>query len=376
MNASSHSDYKGERPAKRRRLILDDTEAAEFSELDPKNVAQSPNKLVICESIPKAIDTKESDLFGSPRLYQNVSLIYHHASNAEEKFAVLERNAKSVVDLDLLITSDQLLRMLPHGMKFPKLTSLRTNHAEKMIETCFEDVTGLEKLSLPLLKGNHIRDEITFFLWLKKQHKLQELQFISHRGLCFECDLLCDVPFKLTMLTWHNYELKEHALVYNQRKNFDTFLLKMSPTLVHLELATCFPEDVKVIINGLKALRTLRLGRLIGTIQYMFNNKELKANRGITSFKFGNNFWQAQPLPTLILRMLVNLEVLQLDTIEDPVEDLAWIASHMTNLKTLIYSSEFTGSPTLDEANQIYQFLIEFDGVQNENIEIRCMQPQ
>lgn len=335
---------------------LTGTEILECSEVSPKwndLISKSPPamskiKLSLRESISKPEDVVPLD---QKRFYRNMSLRFYHSFDADEKLSLLARNAFSVVDLELQIHSNGLIEALPDGLIFPRLESLTINHAEQLIAKCFKNVKTLKKLSLPIQRGNHIREELTFFPWLCQQRDLEDLELVCHRDYTFFLDILKEAPFKLTSLIWHCFETKMGA---EERKNFNKFLMKMSETLTKLELATFFPADVELICsNKFPALTTLTLGNMQGNIDEI----KLHRNKTIKTLKVASNFWVSRTpdLPKRLLLSLVNLEVLQLNLVR--IEDLVWIVKHMKKLKTLIYFEHFTGSLPLIEIRCLYQRL-------------------
>lgn len=315
------------------------------------------------ELFPKSLQ-KAADPWNCQRNYQHMCIWLNHPTNAKQKFSLLSRNASSLVDLELGITSKELLNAVPGDMSFPNLESLKINNAENLIERCFTNVTSLKKVLLPVMLGNHIHDEVKFFQWLKQQHNLEELELICVREFPFFVNLLDDAPFKLTSLTWHNFEDENFPLSMDARCNFNKFLRKMSTTLTTLEMALAYPEDLEIIVNNLPALTSLRLKKLAGNL----HRTRLNPNQCITTLNVATNYWPAPSLPRYLLMPLLKLEALQIDIITRI--DLVWISQNLLNLKSLIYSSTFTETPKLRLVRDFYKDLVHSGEAINAHIDI------
>lgn len=145
--------------------------------------------------------------------------------------------------------------------------------------------------------------------------------------------------------------------------NFFAFLLKMSNTLQIIDISTCYPEDINMIINQLPVLKSFSFNRFKDDHRLL----KLEPNQTITELKI----YSITPGTKVVIKSLINLEMLKVSRLEN--EDLKWIAKNAEKLKTLSFTWWNCVWALLlqDAVEEYYRELKDDDPEANKSIEIK-----
>lgn len=281
-------------------------------------------------------------LLQSQRKYQKLEFELTSADCMTEKMLILTHFSPRLVELEMSASGhdDRLSESLSEclsGISLPRLRSLEiselwpTESAMKLMNAA-PIVTRLSLTTHRSLGGE-------FFECLMSKNNVKEL---SVYAIDFFRSPVFSPKFALTKLAVKTYSLLHR--MQNDRIIFEAFMLRMADTLTHLEFESCEPNDMNLIVNRLKVLRTL----IIRDIRGDRGELKLQANHSITEFMWNgydeDNYWPIMD----VIEPLTNLEVFDVKCFE--MNSFKWMLKSKQKLKMVIFGSWNYSSSIYDHA--------------------------
>ncbi|CRK88148.1 CLUMA_CG001933, isoform A [Clunio marinus] len=305
--------------------------------------------------------TEVTKLLKSSRRYKALEFDFRLMSNIERKLLLLKRFSLSLVDLTLTYRCRVPINKLPLNISFPQLRTLQLDiclKSNNLITECFTQVEDLETITFNGA-GGHTQSTIDL---IKRQNKLKKLNIECwNREILFAHNVFKDAKFKLESLSWNSCEKK--PLSITPQINFNEFLLQHSNTLTFIFIDTITKIDLMVIVNDLKALKTLHFHIILGSRTDLI----FKSNHCIQELKT-NEFYGVELLPKGLLKSLKAIEHLILNHLDEDI--LNWIAGNLMSLKKLTYDT----ASEIQDINAYYSLLTSRLGHLGWNVNIELEQ--